>query len=254
MPPAHSPQPSLLKRPLDVCLAGVGLLLSLPLWLLIAVCITLEDGGPVFYTQQRVGKQGRRFACRKFRSMQVDAAQHFDFCPAGPHDPRVTRLGRWLRATALDELPQLWHILRGEMSFVGPRPLVPIESDPYSQGDLVPLEDIPGYAARHQVLPGLTGLAQVYAARDLPRRDKFRFDLLYIEQQTFWLDLKLLLLSLWRSAQGQCEQRQRPRYPGAESAEQESREAVLSQVAQEFDVCTACDHDGQGEDLQCGAA
>ena len=117
-------------------------------------------------------------------------------------DPRVTRVGRILRTTALDELPQLLSILRGHMSFVGPRALRPDEIEVNGGGKCVPLEAIAGYAERHTVLPGLTGLAQVYASRDIPRHMKFRYDVLYIRRRAIWLDLRLIALSLWISLRG----------------------------------------------------
>ena len=104
--------------------------------------------------------------------------------------------GCFLRATALDELPQLWNIFVGEMSFVGPRALLPEEIEVNRNGEPIPLDRIPGYEKRLLVRPGLTGLAQVYAPRDLPRRHKFKFDLLYVKSQTFWRDLKLIGLSV----------------------------------------------------------
>ncbi len=109
----------------------------------------------------------------------------------------------------MDELPQLWNIFKGDMSFVGPRALVPEEIEVNGQGKAVPLEKIPGYEARHRVKPGLTGVAQVYAARDIPRRHKFRYDLLYIRRQSFWLDLKLILLSFRITFRGKWEHRGR---------------------------------------------
>lgn len=207
MPPCFDRRPrcQFLKRPFDVCLASLGLLLCAPLWVGIAVCIKLADGGPVFYGQQRVGKNGVRFTSWKFRSMVADADQRFGPLQAQQGDARVTRVGRFLRATGLDELPQFCNILVGEMSFVGPRALLPAEIEVHGNGDLVPLEKIPGYAARHQVTPGLTGIAQVYASRTITRRYKFKFDRLYIEQQTIWLDVKLIVLSCWISLQGKWE-------------------------------------------------
>jgi lipopolysaccharide/colanic/teichoic acid biosynthesis glycosyltransferase len=197
------------KRVFDVALAGVGLVLSAPLWLLIALAIKLEDGGPVFYGQQRVGKDGRSFWSWKFRSMVPDADARFGPLQARERDDRVTRVGRLLRATAMDELPQLWNIFLGEMSFVGPRALLPAEIEVTGSGEPVPLEKIPGAEARHRVRPGLTGLAQVYAPRDIPRRHKFRYDLLYIRKQSFWLDLKLVALSFWVTFRGKWESRGR---------------------------------------------
>lgn len=197
------------KRPLDVLLSGLGLLVSGPLWALIALGIKLEDGGPVFYTQERVGNRGRRFRSWKFRSMVSDSDGRFGPLQARDGDPRVTKVGRVLRATAMDELPQLWNILKGDMSFVGPRALLPGEIEVNGNGELIPLEKIPGYEARHQVRPGLTGVAQVYAPRDILRRQKFRYDLLYIKKQSVWLDIKLILLSVWISVRGKWEARTR---------------------------------------------
>jgi lipopolysaccharide/colanic/teichoic acid biosynthesis glycosyltransferase len=118
-------------------------------------------------------------------------------------------VGRLLRATALDELPQLWNILAGDMSFVGPRPLAPVEIEVRGDGRPVALADIPGYELRHRAVPGLTGLAQVHAPRDLPRRQKFRLDALYIRKRSFGLDVKLIALSVWITVRGRWERRGR---------------------------------------------
>jgi colanic acid biosynthesis glycosyl transferase WcaI len=198
-----------LKRAFDVALSGLGLLASLPLWALFAVLIKLDDGGPVFYGQDRVGRGGRRFRTWKFRSMIPDSDRRFGLLQAAEGDARITRVGRLLRATALDELPQLWSILVGDMSFVGPRALAPTEIEREGSAVPVPLEKIPGYEARHQVRPGLTGVAQIYARRDLPRRQKFRLDLLYVRKQSFWLDLRLIALSFWITFLGKWEARGR---------------------------------------------
>lgn len=200
-------RPPLLKRPFDVALSGLGLVCSLPLWAVIAVAIRLEDGGPVFYGQERVGKGGARFWSWKFRSMVADADQQWGRRQAREGDPRVTRVGRILRATAMDELPQLWNILAGDMSFVGPRALLPEEIEVGGEDKLVPIETIAGYEGRQRVTPGLTGVAQIYAARDIPRRQKFRLDLLYVRKQSLWLDLRLILLSLWITLRGKWEHR-----------------------------------------------
>jgi lipopolysaccharide/colanic/teichoic acid biosynthesis glycosyltransferase len=192
------------KRSFDILLSGLGLLLSSPLWLLFALAIKLEDGGPVFYGQRRVGRYGRQFKSWKFRSMVPNADQQLQ---AKDKDSRITKTGRLLRATAMDELPQLWNILVGDMSFVGPRALMPEEIEVNSNGELVPMEKIPGYEFRHQVPPGLTGVAQIYAPRDIPRRNKFRYDRLYIQRQNFWLDIRLILLSFWITFRGSWEVR-----------------------------------------------
>jgi lipopolysaccharide/colanic/teichoic acid biosynthesis glycosyltransferase len=166
----------------------------------------------VFFPQERVGLNGRVFEVLKFRSMVAGAEALSGPVQAEEHDPRVTRVGRMLRATALDELPQLWNILIGDMSFVGPRPLRPGEIDRAGEGRPVALADIPGYVRRHSVRPGLTGLAQVYAPRDVPRAEKFRLDLQYLDEAGLWLDLKLLILSLWITARGEWENRDRPEF------------------------------------------
>jgi lipopolysaccharide/colanic/teichoic acid biosynthesis glycosyltransferase len=197
-----------MKRLFDVCLSGIGLVASSPLWILISIAIWLEDRGPIFFRQARVGLNGRIFEAMKFRSMIPDAEARSGPVQAHEHDPRITRVGRFLRATALDELPQLWNILIGDMSFVGPRPLRPGEID-VCDGRLVALQDVPGYARRHSVRPGLTGLAQVYAPRDLRRAGKFRLDLLYLKVADPWLDLKLLFLSLWITLRGEWERSDR---------------------------------------------
>jgi lipopolysaccharide/colanic/teichoic acid biosynthesis glycosyltransferase len=194
------------KRALDVALSGIGLVVSSPLWIAIAAALKVQDGGPVFFTQERVGEGGRIFTVLKFRSMIVDAEAQVGALQATAGDPRVTRVGRVLRATAMDELPQLWNIFRGDMSFVGPRALRPGEIE--AEGERhVRLEDIPGYEARCQLRPGLTGVAQIFAPRDVGRRNKFRFDRLYARRQSFWLDVRLIALSFWITARGRWEHR-----------------------------------------------
>lgn len=199
----------MLKRSFDASLAAVGLIASAPLWAVFASLIKLQDGGPIFYTQERVGLHGRHFLALKFRSMRPDAEAGTGAVQAVDDDPRVTRIGRLMRATAMDELPQLVNILRGDMSFVGPRALRPGEIEAGTGGRLEKLEEIPGFERRVRVRPGLTGLAQIYARRDLPRRQKFRYDGLYAERISMWLDVRLILLSFWISVLGTWEVRGR---------------------------------------------
>jgi len=194
-----------LKRPFDVALSFLGLLISSPLWILFSVLIWIEDRGAVFYTQDRVGKGGRIFKAIKFRSMIKDAEKDGRPVQAEEHDPRVTRMGRVMRVTAMDELPQLINIFKGDMSFVGPRALRPEEKEVGSDSEMKNLEDIPGYHKRQSVTPGLTGIAQVFLRADSPRRKKFRYDLLYIKKRSFWLDLKLIFLSFWITFRGKWE-------------------------------------------------
>lgn len=196
------------KRALDVAFSGAGLLLSSPLWLLIALAIKSESRGPVFYVQPRIGWRGRPFRALKFRSMRADAERGIGPVQAAEHDPRVTRVGRLLRASAMDELPQLWNIFRGDMSVVGPRALRPDEPEA-GEADPTPLRNVPGFAERCAVRPGLTGLAQLYAPRDVRRRQKFRYDRLYIRRQSFGRDLCLIALSFWVSLRGTWEVRGR---------------------------------------------
>ncbi|MFA5909834.1 MAG: sugar transferase [Vicinamibacterales bacterium] len=196
-----------MKRLFDLVVSGAGLLILSPVAMLIALAIKLDDGGPVFFKQDRVGLGGRVFSAFKFRSMVVDAERHTGAVQAVANDPRATRVGGVLRATAFDELPQLWNIFRGDMSVVGPRPLRPGEADTTADGRLLPLNAIPGYEARHRVRPGLTGLAQVYAPRDLPRTGKFRYDLLYQRRAGLGLDVRLILMSFWITLRGRWEDR-----------------------------------------------
>jgi lipopolysaccharide/colanic/teichoic acid biosynthesis glycosyltransferase len=197
-----------LKRAFDLLLSGTGLVISAPLWLVIATAIKLEDGGPVLFPQDRVGLGGSTFRALKFRSMAPDASTRPPR-QADEHDPRITRVGRVLRATAMDELPQLVNIFRGDMSFVGPRPLMPGEIEIRGGGELVRLETIPGYAMRHSVRPGLTGLSQVYAPRDTPRPRKFRLDAIYVRNASFCLDVFLVAVSFWITFRGRWEVRAR---------------------------------------------
>ena len=196
------------KRAFDVVFASAAMVLSSPIWIVAALLVKLHDGGPVFFRQDRSGLNGRVFYVLKFRSMRVDAERD-GAIQAVAGDSRVTAVGRWLRATAMDELPQLWNILIGDMSVVGPRALRPGEIEAEGPGVMVRLEDVPGFVLRSSVRPGLTGVAQIYARRDLPRRRKFRYDRLYIQRQSFALDIRLVVLSFWISLTGAWEVRGR---------------------------------------------
>lgn len=182
------------KRGLDIFGAGVGLLLLAPLLLLTALAIRLEDGGPILFAQLRVGQGGRPFRFYKFRSMVVDAEarkarlQHLNESRDGVifkarRDPRITRVGRWIRRFSIDELPQLWNVLRGDMSLVGPRPPVPAEVAEYSPED----------RKRLDVRPGLTCIWQVSGRSDIPFRQQVSMDQEYILRASLGLDLRLLL-------------------------------------------------------------
>jgi lipopolysaccharide/colanic/teichoic acid biosynthesis glycosyltransferase len=185
----------LLKRPFDVIFSVLGLLCSSWLWALVSVAIIIEDGFPVLIRQRRIGKNGQLFDYFKFRSMRKHTLRDMVNQQAIARDPRTTFIGRFLRKSALDELPQLLNIFVGQMSFVGPRPLLPFESEIFSNGGSLDIRQIPGYEKRITVRPGLTGLAQIYAERNLQRKHKFKFDLLYIRNINLILDMQLILLS-----------------------------------------------------------
>ena len=199
----------MIKRLFDIILSSIGLIGSSPLWILFSLAIILEDGLPVFYYQERVGRGGRIFRAMKFRSMRKDAEKDTGPVQAVENDPRVTKVGRLLRKTAMDELPQLFNILKGDMSFVGPRALRPKEKEVHGNPDETAIEDVPGYYDRLKVSPGLTGMAQVYLPSDALRKEKFRYDLLYIKNQSFFLDLKLIFLSFYITFRGKWESRQK---------------------------------------------
>ncbi len=180
------------KRLFDLIVAVALIVLTLPLMLIVAVLIKCESRGPVLYRQERVGWRGRVFVLFKFRSMRPDAEAGGTPVWAAPRDSRVTRVGRFIRYTRIDELPQLWNVLRGEMSIVGPRP-----ERPYFVERLTAA--IPCYAARHCVKPGLTGWAQInapYGASFEDAREKLRYDLYYIKNYSLLFDLRILLSTL----------------------------------------------------------
>jgi exopolysaccharide biosynthesis polyprenyl glycosylphosphotransferase len=178
------------KRALDLAAAGTGLVLALPVMLLVAAAIRLTSPGPIFYHQRRVGLQGRIFVVHKFRSMQTDAeATTGPVWASKSGDPRVTGIGGVLRRTRLDELPQLWNVLIGDMSFVGPRP-----ERPEFVSELT--AQIPFYGQRHIVRPGLTGWAQIrytYGASTEDALQKLQYDLFYIKNLSIALDLYIIV-------------------------------------------------------------
>ena len=187
--PPTAVEPPVWKRCIDVCGAVFGLVLLLPAMGVIAAAIRVTSPGPALFTQERVGIGGRVFHLYKFRTMVRDAEK--DTGPTlstGDDDERLTGLGRRLRKLRLDELPQFWNVLKGDMSLVGPRPERPHFVRQFEQ-------EIPSYDARHAVRPGITGLAQVFGGYRTDPRDKLRFDLLYVRSQSLLLDLRIL----WRT-------------------------------------------------------
>ena len=195
-----------MKRLLDLALASFGLALTAPGWVLIAIVIKLnEPRSPIFYRQHRYGKNGKVFELTKFRTMRWEPAAPIS--PAGADDARVTPIGKVLRRMGLDELPQLLSILRGDMSLVGPRALAVGETMVTPDGREVRFEEIPGFLERLEVQPGLTGLATVYLPKDADPVEKLEYDLRYIRDYSFWLDVRLIVLSLRISLQGRWETR-----------------------------------------------
>jgi lipopolysaccharide/colanic/teichoic acid biosynthesis glycosyltransferase len=195
-----------MKRILDVLMACVGLLMLAPLWVFVWVIIVAEDGFPVFIKQCRIGKNGSQFNAYKFRSMHKSSLDDCVQMQAHEHDRRITKIGRFLRNTAMDESPQLLNILFGEMSFVGPRPLLACEVEVHNPVSY-DVRDIPGYTERIAVVPGLTGLAQFCVSRDLPREEKFKYDLMYIKHRCLLMDIKLILFSIAVTFLGRWESR-----------------------------------------------
>jgi lipopolysaccharide/colanic/teichoic acid biosynthesis glycosyltransferase len=195
------------KRIIDVVGALVGLILFFPLFVIVALLIKLSDGGPVFYIHKRVGFRGKEFTCYKFRSMRIDAdrlreellsqnrhSDHRTF--KMENDPRVTWIGRCLRRTSLDELPQLFNVLLGDLSLVGPRPPIPAEVARYTLHDL----------RRFEVKPGLTCTWQVSGRSRIPFDKQIQMDCKYMQERSMWLDLKLIVATIPAvlSADGAC--------------------------------------------------
>ncbi len=183
---------TVLKRAFDLFCAGVGMVLVSPVLAVIAILVRLSSPGPVLIHQLRVGKNGRPFLAHKFRSMREDAEAETGPVWAAPDDPRRTAVGKWLRRLSLDELPQLWNIMRGEMSLVGPRAERPEFVDEFASR-------LPRYQDRHLVRPGLTGWAQANDLRgQTPIEDRLIYDLYYIENWSLAFDVKIILLTLGR--------------------------------------------------------
>ena len=178
-----------LKRIMDIVLCLLAMIVALPVMLVTAIAIKLDDGGPVFYKQKRVTLDGKIFEILKFRSMIVNAESAGKSQPATDNDPRITKVGKIIRATRIDELPQILNILKGDMSIVGPRPERVEHVEAYSK-------EIPEFNYRTKVRGGLTGYAQIYGKYNTTAYDKLRLDLMYIENYSIMLDIKLILLTL----------------------------------------------------------
>ena len=178
------------KRTLDLTVALCGIVLSSPLMLVIALAIRITMGSPVFFRQVRPGRRSRPFTLVKFRTMNNCTNTRGEVLPDGE---RLTHIGAFLRRTSLDELPQLWNVLVADMSLVGPRPLMMQYLERYS----------PEQARRHEVLPGITGWAQINGRNTVTWEEKFRLDLWYVEHQCFLLDLRILAVTVWRVLKGE---------------------------------------------------
>jgi len=178
-----------LKRTMDIILCLAAMTIALPFMLIVALAIKLDDGGPVFYKQKRATWNGKTFNILKFRSMIVNAEKLGISQPATDNDPRITRVGKIIRATRLDELPQILNILKGDMSIVGPRPERLEHVEKYSA-------EIPEFNYRLKVKGGLTGYAQIYGKYNTTAYDKLRLDLMYIENYSIFLDIKLILMTI----------------------------------------------------------
>jgi exopolysaccharide biosynthesis polyprenyl glycosylphosphotransferase len=184
----------LIKRLFDILVSALALLVLMPVFLMVALAIRLESPGDVFFKQKRVGRWGQLFTIWKFRSMYVDAEERKAELMANNEmqggvifkmkdDPRVTRVGRFIRKTSIDELPQLWNVLVGDMSLVGPRPPLPSEVNQYSLSD----------RRRLEVIPGITCIWQVSGRSEIPFEQQVELDVQYIQSQSLWTDLKILL-------------------------------------------------------------
>jgi lipopolysaccharide/colanic/teichoic acid biosynthesis glycosyltransferase len=172
-----------MNRMLDIAIAGVGLAVSAPFMGLAAVAVKLEDGGPVLYRQVRVGRDGEDFELLKLRTMVVGAETLGAGWAVDKGDPRITRIGRLLRRTSIDELPQLWNVLRGDMSVIGPRPTLRYQVERYTERQ----------RGRLSIKPGLTGWAQIHGRAALSWDDRIELDVWYVEHRSALVDLKILL-------------------------------------------------------------
>ncbi|HEX9381580.1 MAG TPA: sugar transferase [Gaiellaceae bacterium] len=171
-----------MNRALDVTVAGLGLALASPALAVAALAIKLDDGGPVFYRQRRVGLNGKEFELLKLRTMEVGAEQKGAGFAVNEGDPRITRVGRLLRRLSIDEIPQLWNVVLGDMSLVGPRPTLAYQVQRYT----------PRQRRRLEVKPGITGWAQIHGRARLPWEDRIELDVWYVEHRSPWLDVKIL--------------------------------------------------------------
>lgn len=176
------------KRVMDILLASIGLIIGIPLMIIFGIAIVIETPGGVIYSQDRVGKDGKIFKIYKLRSM-VSNAEENGAQWAEKDDPRVTKVGNFIRKTRIDEIPQLFNVLKGDMSIIGPRPERPIFTEKFNQ-------EIPGFINRLQVKPGLTGWAQVNGGYDITPKEKWELDMYYIKNRSIKLDFLIILKTI----------------------------------------------------------
>lgn len=187
--PAFNSRTKILKRMLDIAVSIPAIIILLPLMALTAIAIKADSKGLVIYSQERVGQYGKTFKVYKFRSMRQDAEAKSGPVLAKEGDSRITKVGRFIRATRIDELPQLFNVLKGEMSIVGPRPERPFFVEQF-------IKEKPEYAYRHNVKPGITGLAQIAGKYNTTAYDKLIYDLIYIQEVSIKTDLIIMLQTL----------------------------------------------------------
>jgi exopolysaccharide biosynthesis polyprenyl glycosylphosphotransferase len=186
--PLHSAFNQYVKRLTDIIGGGFGMLMAVPILGFFGLLVWLESKGPIFYKQVRVGRDGKLFHILKIRSMRMDSEKNgVGWTVKG--DPRVLKVGAFMRKWNIDEIPQFWNVLKGEMSLVGPRPERPELIHDFK-------EEIPHYNARHSVKPGITGWAQINGRNSLSWEEKFRLDVWYVDHQNFWLDLRIFLITI----------------------------------------------------------
>lgn len=180
----------LIKRIFDVLFALIAVIILAPVLIVVSIVIVIFDGFPVFFSQTRPGKNGNPFKLHKFRTMKEVRNQKIELIPDGE---RITKFGDILRRTSLDELPELLNVLKGEMSIVGPRPLLMQYLKRYSDNQ----------ARRHEVLPGITGWAQINGRNAISWEEKFRLDVWYVDHWTLWLDIRIILQTIWKVVKGE---------------------------------------------------
>jgi len=180
----------LIKRVFDVLFSLIAVIILFPVLIMVAIVLVISDGFPVFFTQTRPGKNGNPFELHKFRTMKIVQNQNNELSADGD---RITKFGNFLRIMSIDELPELFNVLKGEMSIVGPRPLLMQYLGRYSDEQ----------SRRHDVLPGITGWAQINGRNAISWEEKFRLDVWYVDNWTFWLDFRIILLTIWKVIKGE---------------------------------------------------